>query len=73
MGVIDSEEEAADDSIDNDGSALDEDYGSVFVGAIVIEEVEDIKKAVKYSSVSSYILKPSHLLTHGFENNMTAH
>ena len=32
-----------------------------------------MQKAVKYSSLSSYMLKPSHSLTQGFENNKTAH
>ena len=31
-----------------------------------------MQKAMKYSSLSSYMLKPSHLLTQGFENNRTA-
>ena len=39
----------------------------------VTEKTEDMQKAVKYSSLSSYMLKPSHLLTHGFENNNMAH
>ena len=34
--------------------------------------MEDIKKALKFSSLSSYMLKPSHLLAQGFENNRTA-
>ena len=31
-----------------------------------------MKKSVKYSSILSYMLKPSHLLTQGFEKNRTA-
>ena len=31
-----------------------------------------MQKALKYSSISSYTLKPYHLLTQGFGNNRTA-
>ena len=41
------------------------------VGSGVTEEVEDMEKAMKSSSLSSYMLKPSHLLTQRFENNRT--
>ena len=34
--------------------------------------MEDIQKALKYSYILSYMLKPSHLPTQGFENNRTA-
>ena len=34
--------------------------------------MEYIQKALKYSSTLSYMLKPSHLLTRVFYNNMTA-
>ena len=32
-----------------------------------------MQKALKSSSLSSYMLKPSKFLTQGFENNRTAH
>ena len=73
VDVLESEEAAQDASINHDGAVTDEQYGRGLLGAYIIEEVEDIQKAIKYFSLSSYMLKPSHLLTHGFENNMTAH
>ena len=72
VDVIDSEEASEDSYIYHDGATSDEEYGSSFLGAGVTEEVEYMQKYSKYSSLSSYTLKPSHLLTHGFENNMTA-
>ena len=36
---------------------------SGLVGVGVTEEVEDMHKALEYSSLSSYMLKPYHLLT----------
>ena len=72
VGVLDSEEAAEDDSLDHDGDVSDEEYGSSLVGEGVTKEVEDIQKSLKYSSLSSYIMKPSHLLTPGFEKNRTA-
>ena len=72
VDVLDSEEAAEDYSIDYDSAALDEEDGSGLVGAGVIEEVGDMQKALKYSSLSSYMLKPSHLLTQLFGNNWTA-
>ena len=72
VDVIDSKEAAEDASINHDDAALYEEDGSGLVGAGVTEEVEDIQKALKYSSVLSYMLKPSHLLTQGFGNNRTA-
>ena len=42
------------------------------VGEDVTEEVEDMQKALKYYYLQSYMLKLSHLLTQGFENNRTA-
>ena len=44
---------------------------SGLVGAGVIEEVKDMQTTLKSSFISSYMLKPSKLLTKGFENNMT--
>ena len=70
--VLGSEDKAANSSIDHDGSALDEEDGVVLVGAGVTEKVEDMQKALKYSSLSSYMLKPSHLLAQVFGNNRTA-
>ena len=72
VDVIDFEEVDEDASIDHDGAALDEEDGSGLLGAGVTEELEDMQNAFKYSSLLSYMLKPSHLLTRGFENNRTA-
>ena len=72
VGVIDSEEESEDASIDHDGAASDEEDWIGLVGEGVTEEVGDIQKAVQYYSLSYYMLKTSHLLTQGFENNRTA-
>ena len=69
VDVLEPEEADKDASIDNDGDASDEYNVSGLVGADVTEEVKDIQKAVKSSYLSSYILKPSHLLTQGFEKN----
>ena len=55
VDVFDSEEAAQDASIDHGGAALDEEDGGGLVGAGVTEELEDMKKAVKYSSLSSYL------------------
>ena len=52
---------------------MDEEDGSILVGAVVTEEVEDMQKDLKYSSLLSYMFKPSHLLTQDFDNNRTAH
>ena len=46
---------------------------SVLVGAGVTEEVGDMQKSLKSSSISSYMSKPYKLITQGFENNRTAH
>ena len=70
MGVLDSEEADEYDEIDHDGDALDEEYGSSLLGAGATEEVQDMQKSVKYFSLFPYMLKPSQLLTQGFENNM---
>ena len=72
VDVIDSEEEAEDAAIDYDDAALDEEYGSGLVGEDVTEEVRDIQKALKSSSLSSYMLKPSHLPAHTFGKSRTA-
>ena len=68
MGVLDYEEEYQDASIYHYGSDSNEEDGSGLVGEVVIEVVEDMK----YYYLLSYMLKPSHLLTHGFDNNITA-
>ena len=44
----------------------------VLVGTGVTEEVQDMQKALNSPSLSSCMLKPSKLLTQGFENNRTA-
>ena len=72
MNVIDSGEADENDSINHDGAASDEEYGSGLVGSAVIEEVEDMQKDLKYSSLLSYMFKPSHLLKQGFDNNRTS-
>ena len=69
VDVLDSEEAAENASIYHYGSALEEEYWIGLVGEGITEEVEDMQKALKSSSLSSYMLKHSHLLTHGFENN----
>ena len=69
-----SEEVAKDGSIDNYGSDSDEEdesgSGEVGVSTGVTEsgtkEVEEVQQDVKYSSLSSYMLKPTSLLTKGF-------
>ena len=73
VDVLESEEAAEDASIVHDDADFDEEDGSGLVGAGVTEEVQDMQKASKSSSLTSYILKPSFLLTQGFENNRTAH
>ena len=72
VDVIDYEEADEDDSIDKYGAASDEEDGSGLVGVGVTEEVEDMQKALKYSSLLYYMLKPSHLTTQGFYNNRTS-
>ena len=69
VDVIDSEDADEYAYINNYGATLDEEYGSGLVGAGVTEEVKDMQKAVKYSSILSYMLKPYRLITHGFEKN----
>ena len=72
LDVIESEDSSDDASIYHDGAALYEDYGSGLVGTDVTEEVEYMKKVVRYSSLLSYMLKPYNLHTQVFENNRTA-
>ena len=50
---------------------MDEEDGSGLVGAGVTEEVGDMHKALKPYFISSYMLRPYHLLTQGFGNNST--
>ena len=71
MDVLDSEEAAEYASIVHDDAAEIEDDGSGLVGAGVTQEVQDMQKALKSSCILSCILKPSILLTQGFENNRT--
>ena len=74
---LDSEEAAEDGSIDNNGTDSDEEDESGLgeagvrtgVTQSVTEEVEEVKRVVKSSSLSSYMLKLPSLLTHGFNNN----
>ena len=71
VDVLDSEEADEDTSIVHDDAAFDEEDGSGLVGAGVTEEVQDMYRALNSSSLSSYMLKPSKLLTQGFEKNRT--
>ena len=59
MYVIDSEKAAEDASIDQDDANFYEEDGSGLVGAGLTEYVQDMQKALKSSSLLSYILKPS--------------
>ena len=72
VDVLESEETAEDAYIVHDDAAEIEEDGSGLVGGILTEEVQDMQKASKSSSLSSYILKPSSSLTQGFEKNRTA-
>ena len=72
VDVIDSEEAAEDASFNHGGADFDKEDGSGLLGAGVTEEVEDMQKYLKASSISSYMLKHYNLLTHGFENNIMA-
>ena len=73
VDIPDSEESAEDYFIVNDDAALDEEDGSALVWAGITEDVEDMQKAFKYSSIYYYMLKPSHLLTQGFVDNRKEH
>ena len=72
VDFLDSKESAEDDSIVRDDAAFDEEDGSGLVGVGVTEEVRDMQKDFNSSSISSYMLKPSKLITQSFENNRTA-
>ena len=72
VDVLEYEDADEGASIVHYDAALDEEDGSGLVGAGVTEEVQDMQKDLKSSSLSSYMLKPSKLLTQGFENNRTA-
>ena len=67
VDVLGSEEAAEEASINHDGAASDEEDGSGLVGAGVTEELKYIQNSVKYPSIFSYMLKPSHSLTQTFE------
>ena len=77
VDVLDCEEADEDGSIDNYGSGLDEEdesgSGEVDVRTGVTqsktEEVEEVQRYMKYSYISSYILKPPSLLTQVFNKN----
>ena len=75
--VLESEEADEDGSIDNDGADLDEDdeSGSGEAGVITgftQSGTEEVQRVVKYSSLSSYMLKPPSLPTQGFNKNNKA-
>ena len=73
--VLDSEEAAEDSSVDNDGAASGEENESGLgeagvstgVNQSVTEEVEEVQQILKHYFISSYMLKPTSLLTHGFK------
>ena len=77
---IDSKEASEDGSIDNDGATSDEEdeSGSGEAGVITCvtqsgtEEVEEVQRVVKSYSISSYMFKPTSLLTQGFNKNKKA-
>ena len=71
VDVLDSDDTAEDASIVHDDAAEIEEDGSGLVGGGITEEVQDMQKALKSSSLLSYILKPSYLITHVFEKNRT--
>ena len=78
--VLDPDEADEDGSIDCNFSALDEEDESCLVEAGVStgvtevgkKEVEEVHKAVKYSSLFSYMLKTPSLITQGFKKNKKA-
>ena len=78
--VLDPDESANDGSIDCNFSALDEEYERCLVEAGVStgvtevgkKEVEEVHKAVKYSSLFSYMLKTPSLITQGLKKNKKA-
>ena len=51
---------------------MDEEDDSGLLWAGATENVEDMQKDLKSSSLLSYMLKTSRLLTQGFDNNRTA-
>ena len=65
------EEASEDGSIYGDTAALDKEDESglgeagviIVVAEVVTKEVEEVHQAVKYTSLSSFILKPPYLLT----------
>ena len=69
--VLDSDDAAENGSIDNDGDALDEEdesgLGEAYVRTCVTqsgtEEVEEVQRVVKYSSLLYYLLKTPSLPT----------
>ena len=75
--VLDSGEAYEDVSIDNNGSALDEEDASVLgeagvricVTKSVTEEVEEVQRVLKYSYLSSFMLKPAYLIRQVFKKN----
>ena len=75
--ILDPDEASEDGSIYNDGDALYKEDGSgsgeggmiTGVTQSVTEEAEEVQRFVKYSSLLSYILKPTSLLTQVFNNN----
>ena len=78
--ILDPEDAAEDGSIDDSGdtsdeqdaSGLGESCVSTGVTEVGTKEVEEAQKAVKYSSLSSFILKPPSLLAQEFRQNKKA-
>ena len=77
MEIIDPEETAKDGYIDDYGTASDEEvesslgYVGLSTGVTWVgkKEVEEVHQAVKYSSISYYMLKHPSLIIQGFEWN----
>ena len=67
--------------VDDDGSDLDEEYGSGSVEAgmckVVTEswgkDIEEVHKAAKSTSILSYMLKPPYFLTQVFKEKNKTH
>ena len=78
--ILDSEEATEDSSIDNYGADLYEEDDSesgeagvrTGVTQLGIEEVEEVQRIVRYSSLLSYMLKNTSSITQGFNKNKKA-
>ena len=70
--VLDSQDTPEYYSINNYVAASDEDYGSGLLRKRCYRRGGRYAQVRKKTSILPYMLKPSHLLTQGFENNKTA-